>query len=142
MYGFVSCILLVAALRLGATDPVYEEYDYASDASGESARIAAATDLQAISDALDSPQAADAVGACQKCFYGFTKEHLHGRCTMCISVPLETPQDDGSNPVLHHFACLPGTQGAIGYVREKDGCVCAKETLAVTGGESIVCNAP
>jgi hypothetical protein len=142
MYGFFFCTLLVAGLRLGGQDPVHEEYDYAADASGQSAAIAAATDLSAITDALEGPHSADAVGACNMCFYGFTKEHLHNRCTMCISVPLETPQDDGSNPVLHHFACLPGTQGAIGYVREKEGCVCAKETIPVTGGEQVVCNAP
>merc|ERR1719506_1301770 len=142
MYGLFSCTFVVAALRLGAQDPVYEEYDYSADASGVSTGIAAATDLQSIADALDSPHSADAVGACKMCFYGFTKEHLHDRCTMCISVPLETPQEDGSKPILHHFACLPGTQGAIGYVREKEGCVCAKQTKAVYGGEEVVCNEP
>ena len=142
MHGLFSCTLLVAALRLGANDPVYEEYDYAADASGQAAAINAATDLQSITDALDSPHSADAVGACKMCFYGFNKANLFDRCTLCISVPLETPQDDGSNPVLHHFACMPGSQGAIGYVKEKGGCVCAKETTPVTGGEQIVCNEP
>ena len=46
-------------------------------------------------------------------------------------MPIETPQDDGSNPTLQHFVCLPGTEAGMSYVREKDGCVCAKATAEV-----------
>ena len=122
--------------------PQFEENTVVDDATTQSDAIDTATDLSSISGGLEPNHFADPLEACDLCFNSHTKANLPGRCTVCASVPIETDMGDGTTAMREHFVCLPGTDGAIGYVREKEGCVCAKARAEVTGEHILKCDAP